>query len=125
MNWLFVAIGETMTSLCFFYLLTLPITFSMAFINYFLFGLKVDQSSSIYESVLQTFRSINGLNRTSDYYNQAQAIYIMSLMITVSFYFYVMFPISIALLLDSFNKTIMALGSITDEPEAEKKVSFS
>ena len=51
-------------------------------------------------------------------------IYIMSLMITVSFYFYVMFPISIALLLDSFNKTIMALGSITDEPEAEKKVSF-
>jgi len=35
-----------------------------------------------------------------------------------------MYPISIALLLDSFHKTVMELGSITDEVEEAKPWKF-
>ena len=35
-------------------------------------------------------------------------------------YYYIIWPILIALLLDSFSKTVMELGSITDEVKEER-----
>lgn len=123
-NWLFTAIGQTITALFFFYIISLPIVFTFAFVNYYLFGSKVRYASTVYSAIHSTFRAINGVNFTYNYYIEYPLLYSCSIILLIWFYFYIMFPITIALLLDSFNTTTKELGSITDTDQDSKTLTF-
>lgn len=116
-NWLFTAIGQTITNLVVFYILTLPVLFCFSFSNYYLFGLKVSQSSTLFSSMMSVYRSISGLNTTSTYYQEMPITFVIFQVALITFYFFIMLPITVALLLDSFHNTVMELGSITDEAD--------
>lgn len=42
----------------------------------------------------------------------------------VAFYFFVMYPIMVATLLDSFSTTVKQKGSITDEFQTSEKINY-
>ena len=113
-----------MINLFFFYVITLPVVLCFAFFNYYLFGTKVRYSSTIPASIISIYRSLSGINQTSEYYMEYPIIYMISILSLITYYFYIMFPISIALLVDSFHKTVMDLGSINDTSDDEKPFTF-
>jgi hypothetical protein len=66
-----------------------------------------------------TIRSILGINKTTHYYLDYPIQYTIIYVGIILFYFFILFPISVALLLDAFSKTVIELGSISDKQETQ------
>lgn len=116
-NWLFQAVGNTLINLFILYIITLPIIANFSFVLYYLFGSKVQWSSTVMAAIVTTFRSLCGINRTTHYYLDYPIQYTIIYVGIILFYFFIMFPISVALLLDAFSKTVIELGSVSDKKE--------
>ena len=114
-NWLFSAVGNTLINLLILYIITLPILANFSFILYYLYGNKVQWSSTIWAGIISTLLNIFGISRTTHYYLEHPISYTIMFVALMLFYFFIMFPISIALLLDAFQKTVIELGSISDK----------
>ena len=124
LNWLFRAIGDTVVKLGMFYFLTTPLILSFAFTNYLLFWSTVHEAHNLELALGATFRSAFGINQSSTYFILLPVIYTLYSVLMIMVYFFRIFQITVALLLDSFNKTVIRLGSVTDKQDKSEKWNF-
>lgn len=113
-DWLFIAIGQTIGNLFTVYVILVPFLFCLAFVNYYLFGLSNYEVSNGISSVFSMYRNILGLASTRTFYRNFPVSYFIVSMFLIMFWFYLFMPVTIALLLDSFQNTVMKFGRIND-----------
>jgi len=86
----------------FFYIIIIPILIGMTFAIYFSMGTYVKEVSSLPRTWFVVFRFMLGFNNSIDYYAIDPILFtIWSLFLTM-LYFYLILPVSIAVLLEAF-----------------------
>ena len=65
-------------------------------------------------ATFSVYRFIMGIAMTEDFATLSPIFYYLWCYFMVMFYFYLVYPVSIAILLESYEETVMELGHVTD-----------
>ena len=76
------------------------------------------------QSFFTIFRVMLGVGNTSQYYAVDQIVYVVWTLMFTLYIFYLILPVSIALLLESFDDVTMELGHVTDYASSQEKGRF-
>jgi hypothetical protein len=86
----------------------------LGFCFYYLFGTKNEEVSSLTSMVYTIFRNVQGLSTTRHYFQDYPVLFTVIGIAIMMFWFYLVLPVTISLLLDSFQNTVMEMGRIND-----------
>lgn len=111
---MFYALAKSLRRVIIFYFAIMPFFLGMIITLHFSTGMLVDETSTLTLAAFSVYRFINGVANTQEYVTLQPVFYYTWSYFLVMFYFYLVYPVSIAILLESYEETVMELGHITD-----------
>ena len=113
-DWMFYALGDSLRRYAIFFTAILPFFFGMILILHVLTGISVEETSTITIAIFSVYRFILGIAKSQDFIVSSPQFYYIWSYTLVLFYFYMVYPVSIAILLESYEETAMELGHVSD-----------
>jgi hypothetical protein len=120
-EWMFFVIKHSLSRILAFLIAITPFLIFLIFYLYYFAGFKVKEASSITRSIFTWYRLMMGIGNTSQYYALNPYMYLFWVFLIVAFVFFIILPISIAFLLESFDTITMKLGHVTDHASPKTK----
>ena len=117
-DWMFYALGYSLRRIFIFYVAIMPFFFGMIITLHFSTGMLIDETSTLTMATFSVYRFIMGIARTDELAKLAPVFYYLWCYLLVMLYFYLVYPVSIAILLESYEETVMELGHVTDNTAA-------
>lgn len=96
-------------------MLVVPILGGLAWGAYFIFGAEIEEVSTFQSACYFLFRFMLGIANSTEYFKTKPLFFSFYSFCCVMTYFYAVLPISIAVLIDSFETTVMEIGHVTDQ----------
>lgn len=113
-DWVFKAIGKTLTQIGVFWVIMAPTIIAFGFGLFYSFGVAVGQVSTIHGTFFTVCRYILGISNTSGFYAISPLFYTIWSFSCNMLYFYLILPVSIAVLIDAFSFTTAEFGTPSD-----------
>jgi len=109
-NWTLISLGKASKNLGLFYTITLPFYFAITFVFYYIFGVRIPDFYNFTQACLAMFRMIIGIQDTRMLFTVNKLFTVFMSILTNSYFFFLVTPLSVAFLVDSFRQTIIEEG---------------
>ena len=113
-DWMFYALGQSLRRIIIFFIAIMPFFFGMILTLHVLTGISVEETSTLTIATFSVYRFILGISKSQDFVVSSPQFYYLWSYSLVLFYFYLVYPVSIAILLESYEETAMELGHVSD-----------
>jgi len=116
-DWIFEAIGRTLHHMFFVCVIMVPVLLAFAVYLWFHMGQSISGLSNFYQAFFTVYRFLLGICDTAAYMKISPIFFqFWSFAVTIV-YFYLFLPVSIAVLLDSFDIVIKESGHVSDSTQ--------
>ena len=103
-DWIFSAIGRTLITLFYALIILVSLLLVCTLQLWFLYGPSMKRIEALPECIFTVFRFLLGINDTGAFIKAGPSLFLGWSFVTTIIYFYLILPIMIAILLDSFDK---------------------
>lgn len=113
-NWTFKAVSTAIVNMLLVYFLLIPYLLSMTFYAYYQMGEKVPGAQSFFCSMFGVYRLLLGSVNIKNFFEASPIDFSVYCFTLVLYFFYLLQPLSISVLLDSFDNTVKTFGHSSD-----------